>query len=477
MPSRTSYAQLEALGVPNLHVWRRGVSLDLFDPARRDRALHQQWSGSDRDVVVGYVGRIAAEKEVRRLVGLAQVPGIRLVIVGDGPERGWLQERLPDATFTGMLGGDELARAFASLDVFVHPGTSETFCQTVQEAQASGVPVVAAAAGGPLDLVDPGETGLLFDPRDPASLIDAVATFAADGFLRDRVARTALRIRRHPHLDARRARARERPLRATGRAQQRPAGGRMSVRIAQLANFVGPASGGMKTAVERLGRGYVEAGAQRLLVIPGPRDQRTETEYGDVVQVRAPQVGGGYRLIVEPWRVIDVLEQFAPTSLEISDKSTLLPVARWARKNGVATILFSHERLDAMLSLRTGRQSGIAASVGVINRVLVRQFDRVVVTSRFAMREFRQVAAAAGTAVHRVPLGVDLATFRPPEERAARSDVLRLVHVGRLSARRVRTWPSPPPSTCTGAAYPCGSTCTAPARTATSSRRSRPTRR
>ena len=193
VPSRTSYAQLEALGVPNLHVWRRGVSLDLFDPARRDRALHQQWSGSDRDVVVGYVGRIAAEKEVRRLVGLAQVPGIRLVIVGDGPERGWLQERLPDATFTGMLGGEELARAFASLDVFVHPGTSETFCQTVQEAQASGVPVVAAAAGGPLDLVDPGETGLLFDPRDPASLIDAVATFAADGFLRDRVARTALR--------------------------------------------------------------------------------------------------------------------------------------------------------------------------------------------------------------------------------------------------------------------------------------------
>ena len=210
----------------------------------------------------------------------------------------------------------------------------------------------------------------------------------------------------------------------------------MSVRIAQLANFVGPASGGMKTAVERLGRGYVEAGAQRLLVIPGPRDQRTETEYGDVVQVRAPQVGGGYRLIVEPWRVIDVLEQFAPTSLEISDKSTLLPVARWARKNGVATILFSHERLDAMLSLRTGRQSGIAASVGVINRVLVRQFDRVVVTSRFAMREFRQVAAAAGTAVHRIPLGVDLATFRPPEERAVRSDVLRLVHVGRLSREK-----------------------------------------
>ena len=72
----------------------------------------------------------------------------------------------------------------------------------------------------------------------------------------------------------------------------------------------------------------------------------------------------------------------------------------------------------------------------MLNRILVRQFDRVVVTSRFAMREFRQVAAAAGTAVHRIPLGVDLATFRPPEERAVRDDVLRLVHVGRLSREK-----------------------------------------
>jgi alpha-1,6-mannosyltransferase len=208
------------------------------------------------------------------------------------------------------------------------------------------------------------------------------------------------------------------------------------VRIAQLANFIGPASGGMRTAVERLGRGYVEAGAQRLLVVPGPRDACLTTEHGDVVQVRAPRVGGGYRLIVEPWRVVDALERFAPTSLEISDKSTLLPVTRWARRRGVATVLFSHERLDAMLALRTGWESGIAPPVGVLNRILVRRFDRVVVTSRFALREFRAVAAAAGTSVHRIPLGVDLATFRPPAERSAPDDVLRLVHVGRLSREK-----------------------------------------
>lgn len=210
------------------------------------------------------------------------------------------------------------------------------------------------------------------------------------------------------------------------------------MRVAQLANFVGPTSGGLKTAVDRIGRGYVEAGAERLLVVPGPRDLRTTTPHGDVVQVRAPEVGGGYRLIVEPWRVADVLEEFAPTSVEVSDKSTLLPVARWARRQGVPTVLFSHERLDAMLSLRTGRTSGLGAPVGVLNRVLVRSFDRVVVTSAFALHELAELARRAGTLVHRIPLGVDLLTFRPHLEvaRSAPDDPLRLVHVGRLSREK-----------------------------------------
>ena len=208
------------------------------------------------------------------------------------------------------------------------------------------------------------------------------------------------------------------------------------MRIAQLANFIGPASGGMKTAVETLGAGYSAAGVPRLLVVPGPRDRCTSTEHGDVVQLRAPRVGGGYRLIVEPWRVTDVLERFAPTSLEVSDKATLVPVARWARRQGARSLLFSHERLDAMLSLRTGWESGIAAPVSVLNRVLVRAFDEVVVTSDFAVRELEGLAAAAGTALHRVSLGVDLETFAPPPSRAPGDGVLRLVHAGRLSREK-----------------------------------------
>lgn len=208
------------------------------------------------------------------------------------------------------------------------------------------------------------------------------------------------------------------------------------MRIAQLANFIGPASGGMKTAVAALGAGYVEAGAARLLIVPGRTDSREETEHGTVVQLRAPKVGGGYRLILEPWRVIDALEEFGPTSVEINDKSTLLPVARWAKKNGVGSILFSHERLDDMLAMRTGFDTGAKVSMALWNRLLVRQFDAIVVTSRYARREFGVAAAAVDTPVVQIPLGVDLETFGPAPVAARLPGPLRLVHVGRLSREK-----------------------------------------
>ena len=215
------------------------------------------------------------------------------------------------------------------------------------------------------------------------------------------------------------------------------------MRIAQLANFIGPASGGMKTAVQALGEGYVAAGAERLLVIPGPYDARTSTRLGDVVQLRAPKVGGGYRLIVEPWRVIDVLESFGPTSVEVNDKTTLLPVTRWARRNDVGSVLFSHERLDDMLGRRTGYETTAKVSIKLLNRILVRQFDAIVVTSAFAHREFRVPAATVGCPILRVPLGVDLETFRPsvspaepPPVELVETKPLRLVHFGRLSREK-----------------------------------------
>jgi phosphatidylinositol alpha 1,6-mannosyltransferase len=189
VPSSASHAQLEGLGVHDLHVWRRGVSLELFDARRSSTALRARWMAhSGTSAVVGYVGRLAQEKQVRRLVEVAEIPGTHLVVIGDGPERAWLERRIPHATFTGMLSGRELAQAFASLDVFVHTGVTETFCQTVQEAQASGVAVVAPAAGGPLDLVEHGVTGLLYDPADPLALRRAVGAAAGCPDLRRRMA-------------------------------------------------------------------------------------------------------------------------------------------------------------------------------------------------------------------------------------------------------------------------------------------------
>lgn len=192
VPSTTSLRQLEGLGVGDLHLWRRGVALHQFDPAHRDHALRRQWLRDGDELLVGYVGRLAAEKQVARLAELADLPGVRLVVVGDGPERAALARQLPGAVFAGMLHGEELARAFAVLDVFVHPGEHETFCQTVQEAQASGVPVVAPASGGPLDLVEHGRTGLLYDPAVPTSLRGALEALTRHSLLRHDVAAAGL---------------------------------------------------------------------------------------------------------------------------------------------------------------------------------------------------------------------------------------------------------------------------------------------
>jgi alpha-1,6-mannosyltransferase len=238
------------------------------------------------------------------------------------------------------------------------------------------------------------------------------------------------------------------------------------LRIAQLANFVGPTSGGMRTAIEHLGRGYVAAGAERIVITPGDKDMVVETEYGTVVRVKAPAVSGGYRLITTPWTVIDVLKRFRPTTVEISDKSTLLPVARWARKNDIGAVLFSHERLDAMLALgaarsgqlggndvlRPGRmlgeatqrpvrwgadgvkysQLGMVATVAALYKILGRTYDAVVVTSRYAAAEFDNVT----TPLVRIPLGVDLDTFHPSLGEPAEDGVLKLVHAGRLSREK-----------------------------------------
>ena len=204
-PSTETIQQLESHGVRNLAHWGRGVDTQLFHPEKRSDALRRKWcAGRPKQsppIIVGYVGRLANEKGVHRLAGLSRRADVHLVIVGDGPCRSELEAAMPDAVFCGALSGSDLAAAYASFDVFVHPGELETFCQTIQEAQASGVPTIAPRVGGPVDLIrdgcignlddstgnlrdgtgnSAGCNGLLLDPDNfEAELADAVSWLAA----------------------------------------------------------------------------------------------------------------------------------------------------------------------------------------------------------------------------------------------------------------------------------------------------------
>lgn len=201
------------------------------------------------------------------------------------------------------------------------------------------------------------------------------------------------------------------------------------MRIAQLANFVSPTSGGMKVAMDALGEGYLAAGHERILLIPGPRDRIVEDDRGIVVEVGAPKVADQYRMIAAPWRAFALLDRLRPDSVEVSDKWTLAPAGRWARGKGVGSVLFSHERLGNMLGsfLRVGRV--VRPVVRSMNRWLARNYDAIVVTSGYAAEEFD----VQSIPTELVPLGVDLERFRPDRGRPLDDGVLRLIHAGRLS--------------------------------------------
>jgi phosphatidylinositol alpha 1,6-mannosyltransferase len=182
-PCTDTAADMCANGLERVWIWARGVDSARFDPAKRSAALRAELAPSG-EMVAGYVGRLATEKRLDLLAGVAALPGVRVVIVGSGPAEAAIRRALPNALFLGQRTGDELARIFASFDVFVHSGPNDTFGQTLQEASASGLPVVAPAAGGPLDLVRDGITGFLVRPSDPAALAAAVGRLAADPELR-----------------------------------------------------------------------------------------------------------------------------------------------------------------------------------------------------------------------------------------------------------------------------------------------------
>lgn len=166
-PSTYAIQQLQSIGIERVFHWGRGVDLEQFHPRNRRESTYAQFRPK---LIVGYVGRLAPEKSIERLAPLSKRDDIQLVVIGSGPSERELRELMPNAYFTGKLQGVKLAEYFAGLDVFIHPGDSETFCQAAQEALASGVPVIAPNKGGLKDFIKPGSNGLVLDLSDPNSL-------------------------------------------------------------------------------------------------------------------------------------------------------------------------------------------------------------------------------------------------------------------------------------------------------------------
>lgn len=169
-------------------VWGRGVDHKQFNPQRRSEAFRKACAVKEGQKLVGFIGRLAAEKQIDRLVSITNLKDVKLVIVGEGPERERLEALLPAAHFTGFKSGEQLGEAMASLDVFIHTGPHETYCQTVQEAMAANVAVIAPNSGGPADLISNGVNGLLFEPNRPQSLRAHLVSLIKKPELREQIA-------------------------------------------------------------------------------------------------------------------------------------------------------------------------------------------------------------------------------------------------------------------------------------------------
>lgn len=182
-PSQATFQDLRTHGFRRLRVWGRGVDTTMYHPCHRSEAWRASVGAQPGETVLLYVGRLANEKRLDVLVrALPQLRNVRLVLVGDGPARPDLERQFAGMPihFTGYLRGEALATAYASADTFVFPSDTDTFGQVIQEAMASGLPVVAARAGGAIDLVDEGQTGLLAEAGNVADFVNHMTWLIAN---------------------------------------------------------------------------------------------------------------------------------------------------------------------------------------------------------------------------------------------------------------------------------------------------------
>jgi glycosyltransferase involved in cell wall biosynthesis len=193
--SQAMQTVLAEQGIRRVQLWRRGVDTERFHPARASREMRARLTqGHPEEKLLLYVGRLSVEKEIERCRDvLTALPGVRLALVGDGPQRAALERHFAGTPtfFAGFLQGDELASAFASGDVFFLPSRTETLGLVLLEAMAAGCPVVTARSGGTSDIVRDGVTGYLCDPEQPGSEVESIRKLLFDDSHREEVRRRA----------------------------------------------------------------------------------------------------------------------------------------------------------------------------------------------------------------------------------------------------------------------------------------------
>ncbi|MGW2914832.1 glycosyltransferase [Streptomyces asoensis] len=213
------------------------------------------------------------------------------------------------------------------------------------------------------------------------------------------------------------------------------------LRIVRLANFVAPASGGLRTALRELGKGYRAAGHEPVLIVPGERVSDRETEQGRVITLPGPLLPGtgGYRVLTDRRRVARLLDGLAPDRLEVSDRTTLRWTGRWARRARVPAVMVSHETADGVLRTWGVPEGAARRAADALNLRTAHTYARVVCTTEFAEREFVRIGARN---VVRAPLGVELVERHPAlrdaglRARHAREDETLLVMCTRLSLEK-----------------------------------------
>lgn len=200
VPSQSMIDELHREGIPgNMKIWARGIDTERFNPSKRDMEWRRSVGFADDDIVITFVSRLVWEKELRTFIDSVKriqkkYPNVRALVVGDGQAREEAEQLLPNGHFTGFAKGEDLARAYASADIFLFPSHTETFGNVTLEAMASGLPCIVADAIGSKSLVDDGVNGFWGEKENVDDFTKQLEKVVSDPEMRIKMGKTSRKM-------------------------------------------------------------------------------------------------------------------------------------------------------------------------------------------------------------------------------------------------------------------------------------------